>query len=85
MKLIQYFTIDSHINLSSAEQLVRAEENELSLINVPNASTLWCLIKEELRNNIDTCGNKINLINMDESQFKIKINEIYNKRKNVII
>ena len=42
-------------------------------------------MKEKLRNNIDFCGNKLNLINIDESQFKIKINEIYNKRKNVII
>ena len=57
----------------------------LSLDNVPNASTLWCLIKEELKDNIDFCGNRLNLINIDESQLKIKINEIYNKRKNVII
>ena len=57
----------------------------LSLNNVPNASTLWCLIKEELKDNIDTCGNRLNLINMNESLFKIKINDIYNKRKNVII
>jgi hypothetical protein len=59
----------------------------LSLYNVANASMLWCLTlrEEELKDNIDTCGNKLNLINIDESQFKIKINEIYNKRKNIII
>jgi hypothetical protein len=61
------------------------QKKELSLNNVPNASTLWCLIKEELKDNIDTCHNKLNLINMDESQFKIKINEIYNKRKTVLV
>ena len=63
------------------------QKKELSLINVPNATTLWCLTlrEEELKDNIDTCANKLNLINMDESQFKIKINEIYNKRKNIII
>jgi len=59
--------------------------DELSLINVPNASILWCLIKEELKDNIDYCGNRLNLININELQFKIQINEIYNKRKNVII
>ena len=58
---------------------------ELSLNNVPNASILWCLIKEELKNDIDYCGSRLNLKNIDETQLKIKINEIYNKRKNVII
>ena len=58
---------------------------ELSLYNVPNASILWCLIKEELKSDIDYCGSRLNLININESQFNIKINEIYNKRKNVII
>jgi hypothetical protein len=57
----------------------------LQLHNVPNASILWCLIKEELKDNIDYSGNKLNLININESQFEMKIKEIYNKRKNVII
>jgi len=57
----------------------------LSLNNVPNASTLWCLIKEELKDNIDTCGNRLNLININETQFNIKINEIYNKRKTIVV
>jgi len=57
----------------------------LLLNNVPNASALWCLIKEELKDNIDTCGNRLNLINMNEAQFILKINEIYNKRKTVVI
>jgi hypothetical protein len=35
------------------------QKKELSLNNVPNASTLWCLIKEELKDNIDTCHNKL--------------------------
>jgi uncharacterized protein YlbG (UPF0298 family) len=36
--------------------------DELSLYNVPNASTLWCLIKEELKEDIDSCNNQLNLI-----------------------
>ena len=43
------------------------------------------IIKEELKDNIDTCGNRLNLINMNETQFNIKINEIYNKRKTVVV
>ena len=55
--------------------------DKLSFDNVPNASNLWCLIKEELKDNIKFCGNRLNLINIDESQLEIKITEIYNKRK----
>ena len=57
---------------------------DLSLYNVPNASILWCLIKEELKNDIDYCGSRLNL-KIDETQFNIKINEIYNKRKTVVV
>ena len=56
-----------------------------TLNNIPNASNLWCLIKEKLKNNIDYSKNNLNLINMNQETFMIKINEIYNKRKNVII
>ena len=56
-----------------------------TLNNVPNASNLWCLIKEKLKNNIDYSKNNLNLINMNQETFMTKINEIYNKRKNVII
>jgi len=51
----------------------------------PNASTLWNLMKENLRDCIDCCGNKLNLINIEETLFLLKIDEIYNKRKNVIL
>ena len=43
-----------------------------------------CLIKEKLKNDIDYCGSRLNL-KIDESQFNIKINEIYNKRKTVVV
>uniref|UniRef100_A0A6C0EF49 DUF3627 domain-containing protein n=1 Tax=viral metagenome TaxID=1070528 RepID=A0A6C0EF49_9ZZZZ len=75
--------VDIRINKLEIKNYI--QKDELSLNNVPNASTLWCLIKEELKNDIDSCHNKLKLINIDELQFKIKINEIYNKRKNVII
>ena len=58
---------------------------ELSLDNVPNALNLWCLIKEKLNNNIDYCGNNLNLIDIEQETFMIKINEIYNERKYIII
>ena len=52
---------------------------------VPNANILWNFMKEELKNNIDFYGNKLNLINLEENDFLLKVDEIYNKRKNVIL
>jgi len=49
----------------------------------PNASTLWNLMKEKLINKIDCCGNKLNLIDIEESEFLLKVNEIYNYRKEI--
>ena len=42
-------------------------------------------MKPELKNNIDFYGNKLNLINLEQTDFLMKVDEIYNKRKNVII
>uniref|UniRef100_A0A6C0EE58 DUF3627 domain-containing protein n=1 Tax=viral metagenome TaxID=1070528 RepID=A0A6C0EE58_9ZZZZ len=50
---------------------------------VPNAAILWNLMKEKIKNKIDCCGNKLNLININESEFLSKVNEIYNNRKEV--
>jgi hypothetical protein len=53
---------------------------------VPNATTIWNLMKEQLKNNIDFCGNKLNLINdFDEDNFILNVDEIYNSRKNIIL
>ena len=49
-----------------------------------NASNIWCLIKEQLNNNIEYNGNNLNLINIEQETFIIKVNEIYNKQKNAI-
>jgi len=49
----------------------------------PNASIFWNLIKEKLKNKLDWCGNKLNLIDIEESYFLLKIDKIYNNRKEV--
>ena len=56
-----------------------------TLDNVTNVSNIQYIIKEKLNYNIYYCGNNFNLIKLDDETFMIKINEIYNKRKNVII
>ena len=52
---------------------------------VPNSTILWNLMKEQLKNFIDFCGNRLNLINLDESEFITKVDNIYNSRKDIII
>ena len=52
---------------------------------VPNSTILWNLMKEQLKNFIDFCGNRLNLINLDESEFIIRVDTIYNSRKDIII
>ena len=36
---------------------------------VPNASLLWNLMKQNMKNNIDCSGNKLNLLNINENIF----------------
>ena len=55
------------------------------IVCVPNSTTLWNLMKEKLQNNIDYCGNKLNLINITQEDFINKIETIYNERKNIIV
>jgi hypothetical protein len=42
-------------------------------------------MKQELKDKIDFCGNKLNLLDMNQDNFLIQVDEIYNKRKNVIL
>lgn len=62
------------------------EPNYKELLNlecVPNAITLFNLVKETLKNNIDLSNNNINLININETTFIDNIKKIYNERLNV--
>ena len=38
-------------------------------------------MKQNMKNNIDCSGNKLNLLNINEDTFLEKIDSIYNKRK----
>jgi len=52
---------------------------------VPNASILWNLMKESLKNKVEYFGNKLNLIKITEEYFLNKIDDVYNKRKEVVL
>ena len=48
---------------------------------VPNAITLFNLIKQIMKNNIRCKNNRLNLININEDDFLEKIDNIYDERK----
>jgi hypothetical protein len=50
---------------------------------VPNSINLFNRIKEKLKNNLDIKSSKINLINLNETEFLNKI-DLINKEKKII-
>jgi len=94
---IEYFIVMKNINSNYKYYIIRGQDRYIKLKQekligfieidkitcVPNATILWNLIKEQLKNLIEYCGNKLNLININENDFLYKIKEIYDKRKNV--
>jgi len=42
-------------------------------------------MKQELVNKVEYCGNKLNLITIFEDKFLEQIDDIYNKRKSIIL
>jgi len=99
LSTLEYFIIMKNSNTEYKYYIIRGQKRYINkkmeqlegyteikkLEQVPNASTLWNYIKEELKDNIDCCGNKLNLININQLDFLRNIDEIYNKRKNVIL
>ena len=96
---LEYFIIMKNINAEYKYYIIRGQKRyinkkkelligyiEIKVIEcAPNATMLWNLMKEKMKNKIDYCGNKLNLKNITEEYFLNNITEIYNKRKNVII
>jgi len=94
---LEYFIIMYNNNTEYKYYIIRGQKryinkkkeqldgyNEIKIIECcPNANILWNLLKEELKDNIDFCGNKLNLLDMNQDIFLLKVDEIYNKRKNV--
>ena len=94
--LLEYFVIMKNPNTTYKYYIIRGQKRYITkkkeelagyteiktLECVPNASTLWNLVKENLRN-INFMGNKINLVDITEDEFIRKIEDIYNERKNI--
>uniref|UniRef100_A0A6C0H7N4 DUF3627 domain-containing protein n=1 Tax=viral metagenome TaxID=1070528 RepID=A0A6C0H7N4_9ZZZZ len=78
-----YIIRGQHLYITSKKEQLNEFVEIKKLECVPNATILWNLIKEQLKNSIDYCGNKLNLININESEFLEKIEIIYDSRKEV--
>ena len=71
------------------KELISRLENNLSyreikrIEYVPNSINLFNRIKEKLKNNLDIKSSKINLININETEFLNKI-DLINKEKKII-
>jgi len=99
LSTLEYFVVMKNNNIDYKYYIIRGQKRYINkkidqldgyqkiktIECVPNASTLWNLMKEKLKNNIDCCGNKLNLIQLEELDFLLKIDEIYNERKDVIL
>jgi hypothetical protein len=63
-----------------------ADHKQIKVIECcPNATVLWNLVKEKLSDNLDYCGNKLNLVDINQTDFLQKLEDIYNERKNVVL
>jgi hypothetical protein len=78
-----YIIRGQHLYITSKKEQLNGFVEIKKIECVPNATILWNLIKEQLKNSIDYCGNKLNLININESEFLEKIEIIYDSRKEV--
>ena len=82
----KYYIIRGQKGYANRQKNKLDEYTEIKTIECcPNANILWCLLKEQLINNIEYHGNKLNIINMNEDIFLENIETIYNTRKIVEI
>ena len=82
----KYYIIRGQKGYANGQKNKLDEYTEIKTIECcPNANILWRLLKEQLINNFEYHGNKLNIIDMNEDTFLEKIDIIYNTRKIVEI
>ena len=82
----KYYIIRGQKGYANRQKNKLDEYTEIKTIECcPNANILWCLLKEQLINNLEYHGNKLNIIDINEDTFLEKIDIIYNTRKIVEI
>ena len=72
-------------NMISTEQPLSSRYKIIyNITNVANSVNVWNRLKENLVDKVEYCGNKLNLISINESEFIDMLKEVYDKRKDVI-
>ena len=64
---------------------VRNYKELIRINNVANSVNIWNRLKEFTKNKVEYCGNELKLLSIDDSEFIRIINQVYDKRKNIII
>ena len=65
--------------MNSSYQVIKSYEC------IPNATNLFSRIKEQMKDKLDICNNKLNIIDIDHNSFVEKINQIYQQKNHVIM
>ena len=82
----KYYVIRGQLRYINKKKEHLKGYTEIKMIECcPNANILWNLIKEKLSDNIDCCGNKLNIVDISQHDFLLKVDELYNQRKNIIL
>ena len=66
-------------SINSSYQVIKSYEC------IPNATNLFSRIKEQMKDKLDICNNKLNIINIDNNSFVEKIDQIYQQKNHVIM
>ena len=76
--------VDKNVNKKITE---KKYEELIRIDNVANSVNLWNRLKEVLKkdNKVEYCYNEMNLIKINEDDFKNYIKDIYEQRKEIII
>ena len=64
---------------------VRNYKELIRINNVANSVNIWNRLKEFTKNKVEYCGNELKLLSIDDSEFIRIINQVYDKRKDIII
>ena len=83
-ELYKYYVIRGQKRYINKKKELLEGYNEIKIIECcPNANILWNLIKEKFKDNLDCCGNKLNLVDINQNDFLLKVDELYNQRKDI--
>ena len=66
-------------SMNSSYQVIKSYEC------IPNASNLFNRIKEQMKDKLDICGNKLNITSISHENFIDKIDQIYSQKNHVIM